>query len=255
MGFSTAIGLILGLTLIMAAVLIGGVDKFWFLVNFPAFLIVVGGSLSAVCAAYPLRQILKIHQFIAVTFNSKEFNPLGNIERIVSFADIARTEGVLALETKIQTLDDSFLARGIQLLTDGLSPNMVEYLLREEMKIINSRHLRNRSVIAMLGKVLPTFGLIGTLIGLVLMLANLDPSTIGPSMAIAILTTLYGALLANMVFNPLADKLAYMNNEEVRMMEITLKGIMAIQAGESPRMIKNKLLIHIDPDERPPSDI
>ncbi|MDR1485952.1 MAG: MotA/TolQ/ExbB proton channel family protein [Planctomycetaceae bacterium] len=255
MGFSTVLGLFFGFALILAAVLIGGFDKFWNLVSLPSFMIVVGGSFAAVCAAYPLRQILKMHRFISVTFSSREFNPLGNIELIVSFADIARTEGVLALEKKIQTLDDSFLARGVQLITDGMSPDVVEYLLREEMRAINSRHLRNRSMIAMFGKVLPAFGLIGTLLGLVLMLAHLDPATIGPSMAIAVLTTLYGALLANMMFNPLADKLAYMNDEEVRMMEITLKGIIAIQAGESPRMIRNKLLIYIDPDERPANDI
>jgi chemotaxis protein MotA len=255
MGFSTTIGLVFGFALIISAVLVGGFDKFWHRVNFPSFLIVGGGSFSAVCAAYPLRQSLKMPRFISVTFSPREFNPLNNIELIVSFADIARTEGVLALEKKILTLEDSFLARGVQLITDGLSPDMVEYLLREEMRAINSRHVRNRSIIAMFGKVLPAFGLIGTLLGLVLILAHLDPATIGANMAIAVLTTLYGAVLANMMFNPLADKLTYMNNEEVRMMEITLKGIIAIQAGESPRLIRNKLMIYIDPDERPVSDI
>ncbi|MDR1479930.1 MAG: MotA/TolQ/ExbB proton channel family protein [Planctomycetaceae bacterium] len=255
MGFSTAIGLIFGFTLIMAAVLIGGLDKFWNLVNLPSFMIVIGGSFAAVCTAYPLRQLLKIHRFVSVTFSTKEFNPLGNIELIISFADIARTEGVLALEKKIQTLDDLFLARGVQLITDGLSPDVVEYLLREEMRAINSRHLRNRGIIAMFGKLLPAFGLIGTLLGLVLMLANLDPATIGPNMAIAVLTTLYGALLANMVCIPIADKLAFMNDEEIRMMEITIKGVIAIQSGENPRMIRNKLLIYIDPDDRPLNDI
>ncbi|MDR2761858.1 MAG: MotA/TolQ/ExbB proton channel family protein [Planctomycetaceae bacterium] len=255
MGFSTAIGLASGFTLIMAAVLISGVDKFWNLVSVSSFVIVVGGSFSAIFAAYPLRHILKLRQIISVTFSSREFNPIGNIELIVSFADIARTEGVLALEKKIQTLDDSFLARGVQLITDGLSPDVVEYLLREEMRAINLRHVRNRGMIAMFGKVLPAFGLIGTLIGLVLLLANLDPAAIGSNMAIAVLTTLYGATLANLMFLPLADKLAYMNDEEVRLMEITLKGIIAIQAGESPRMIRNKLLIYIDPDERPLGDI
>ncbi|MDR1142266.1 MAG: MotA/TolQ/ExbB proton channel family protein [Planctomycetaceae bacterium] len=255
MGFSTAIGLIFGFMLIMAAVLIGGLDKFWHLINLPSFMIVVGGSFAAVCAAYPLRQFLKIHRIVSVTFSPKEFNPLGNIELIVSFADIARTEGVLALEKKIQTLDDSFLARGVQLITDGLSPDVVDHLLREEMRAINSRHLRNRGIIAMLGRVLPAFGLIGTLLGLVLMLANLDPATIGSNMAIAVLTTLYGALLANMFCNPIADKLAFMNDQEVRMMEITINGIIAIQSGENPRMIRNKLLIYVDPDDRPLSDI
>jgi chemotaxis protein MotA len=255
MGFSTSIGLIFGFTLIMTAVLIGGLDKFWNLINLPSFLIVVGGSLAAVCAAYPLRQFLKIHRFVSVTFSPKEFNPLSNIELIVSFADIARTEGVLALEKKIQTLDDSFLARGVQLITDGLSPDVVDHLLREEMRAIHLRHLRNRGIIAMLGRVLPAFGLIGTLLGLVLMLANLDPATIGSNMAIAVLTTLYGALLANMLCNPIADKLAFMNDQEVRMMEITINGIIAIQSGENPRMIRNKLLIYVDPDERPLSDI
>jgi chemotaxis protein MotA len=255
MGFSTTIGLVFGFTLIIAAVLVSGPEKFWNLLNLPSFMIVVGGSFAAICAAYPLRQILKIHQIIAITFSSRDFNPLDNIELIVSFADVARTEGVLALEKKIQTLEDSFLARGVQLITDGLPPNMVEYLLREEMRAIHLRHSRNRNIIAMFGKVSPAFGLIGTLLGLVLMFANLDPAKIGPSMAIAVLTTLYGALLAAMIFNPLADKLAYMNDEEVRMMEITLKGIIAIQAGENPRMIRNKLLIYIDPEERPLSDI
>ncbi|MDR2346403.1 MAG: MotA/TolQ/ExbB proton channel family protein [Planctomycetaceae bacterium] len=254
MGFSTAIGLMFGFTLIMAAVLIGGIDKFWNLVSLPSFVIVIGGSIAAVLAAYPLRQILKLHQFIFVTFSSREFNPLSNIELIVAFADIARTDGVLALEKKIQTLEDSFLARGVQLITDGLSPDVVEHLLHEEMRTIYWRHTRNRGMVAMLGRLLPAFGLIGTLIGLVLMLANLDPATIGSNMAIAVLTTLYGALLANLIFNPLADKLAYMNDEELRLMEITLKGILAIQAGESPRMIRNKLLIYVDPEDRPIND-
>ncbi|MDR1924747.1 MAG: MotA/TolQ/ExbB proton channel family protein [Planctomycetaceae bacterium] len=244
----------MGFTLIIVSVLCSGVDKLGSLLSFSSFFIVVGGSFAAVCSAYPLRQILKAHQFIRVVFYPKELDPVKNVELIVLFAEIARNEGVLALEKKIYTLEDKFLARGIQLITDGLSPDTVDYLLREEIRAISTRHVRNRGIIAMFGRVLPAFGLIGTLIGLVLMLANLDQATIGSSMAIAVLTTLYGALMSNLMFTPWADKLAFLNEEEVRTMEITLKGILAIHAGENPRIIKNKLLIYVDPEERPFND-
>lgn len=148
-------------------------------------------------------------------------------------------------------IDDPFLAGGIRMAVDGMSPEVVEAIMNTEIDAVNARHNYGRSVVANFGKYAPAFGMIGTLVGLVLMLADLDPDKVGSGMAVALLTTLYGAILSNLFFLPMADKLGFINDFELQVMEITLKGVVAIQAGENPRVVQQKLLTYIPPNDRP----
>jgi chemotaxis protein MotA len=137
---------------------------------------------------------------------------------------------------------------------DGMSPEVVESIMNTKIDTLNARHEYGKSLVANLGRYAPAFGMIGTLIGLVLMLADLDPDTIGVGMAVALLTTLYGAVISNLVFLPWADKLGLINDEEMMEMEIIVKGVIAIQSGENPRIIKQKLLMYIPDAQHPPEE-
>jgi chemotaxis protein MotA len=147
--------------------------------------------------------------------------------------------------------DNPLLATGIRMAVDGMSPEVVESVMNIEIDSVNGRHSYGKTVLGKMGQYAPAFGMIGTLIGLVLMLADLDPETIGAGMAVALLTTLYGAILSNLMFLPWADKLGMINDDEIQCMEITLKGVIAIQSGENPRVIKQKLLMYLPPSQRP----
>jgi len=252
MGLSNIIGLTLGWGLIIMAIALGGFDKIALFIDYPSVLIVLGGTLASVLVAYPLASILQMHKQILITFTAKERNPLSVIEQIVSLSESARREGLLSLENHLEEIDDNpLLATGIRMAVDGMSPEVVESIMNTEIDSVNSRHQYGQKIIANLGKYSPAFGMIGTLIGLVLMLADLNPDTIGSGMAVALLTTLYGAIISNLVFLPWADKLGFINDAELQCMEITLKGVIAIQSGENPRIIKQKLMMYLPPNQRP----
>ncbi|MCL2006420.1 MAG: MotA/TolQ/ExbB proton channel family protein [Planctomycetaceae bacterium] len=252
MGLSNAIGLVLGTSLIVMAIALGGFDKVALFIDYPSILIVSGGTVASVLVAYPLMPVLRMDRYIKITFTAKERNPLKVIEQIVALSESARREGLLSLENHLEDIDDNpFLATGIRMAVDGMSPEVVESIMNTEMEAVDTRHAYGKGVISKLGQYSPAFGMIGTLIGLVLMLADLDPDTIGAGMAVALLTTLYGAIVSNLVFLPWADKLQLIHNEELMGMEITLRGVIAIQSGENPRIIKQKLMMYLPPTKRP----
>lgn len=256
MGIANIIGSISVWGLIIASIIYaGGTRKapiFW---DIPSVIIVVGGTLATMLISYPLKTFLSMHKFAMITFTAQDRDPLKLIEQIVSLSESARREGLLSLENHLDEIGDNpLLATGIRMAVDGMSPEVVESVMSIQIDSVNARHMYHRSTMSNLGKYTPAFGMIGTLIGLVLMLADLDPETLGIGMAVALITTFYGACLSNMMFLPWADKLGFINDDELQMMEITLRGVIAIQAGENPRIIKQKLLMYLPPAQWPVDD-
>ena len=173
------------------------------------------------------------------------------IEQLVELAEVARRDGILALEGMTEGMDEPFLVNGLRMAVDGSDPDVIESIMETELENLMERHEAGRGMLEAMGKYAPAFGMIGTLIGLVAMLANMDdPSKIGAGMAAALITTLYGALLANVVFLPMADKLAARSTEEVLNKTIIIQGVMAIQSGDNPRNIESKLLTFLPPSVR-----
>ena len=252
MGLANVLGLCIGWFLITWSVTMSGFDKIWYFIDMPSVCIVFGGTVASLLVAYPLAPIIGMHKYIMITFTAKERNPLTVIEQIVSLSESARREGLLSLENHMDEITDNpLLAVGIRMAVDGMSPEVVQSIMSTEIDAVDGRHAYGKSVAANLGKYAPAFGMIGTLIGLVLMLADLDPDKVGAGMAVALITTLYGAILSNLMFLPWADKLGLINDDEIQCMEITLKGVIAIQSGENPRIIKQKLLMYLPPAQRP----
>jgi chemotaxis protein MotA len=252
---STIIGLILGSVLIFLAILLGG-DLVAYL-NAPSVLIVVGGATAATMTAYPLGRFLKLPKVAMKTLFAKPVAPAALIKQLVELAEIARRDGILALENMTDQVEDEFLVRGIQMAVDGTDPEVIQQIMETDLENLMERHEAGKGLLDALGRFAPAFGMIGTLIGLVAMLSNMDdPSKIGAGMAAALLTTLYGALLANIAFLPLADKLALRSNEEVLAKTIIIQGVMAIQAGDNPRNVQSKLMtfvppaLRVEPDDR-----
>ena len=201
--------------------------------------------------AFPLNELKPLVKVMMVTAMRKQSTPSEEIERIVSYANLARKEGLLALETKLQSVDDAFFAKGIQLVIDGFGADTVRDIMELEAEWEKQRHETGRKILDQMGAFSPAFGMIGTLVGLVQMLQDLsDPSSIGVGMATALLTTLYGAMAANMVFIPLAGKLEQVAKQESLLRNLMVEGIVAIQSGEKPQLIKEKLKGFLAPSAR-----
>ena len=252
MGLANIVGLILGWFLIIGAIALGGINKIFLFVDPPSVLIVGGGTVASMLVAYKFGPVLGVHKYLMITFTAKDREPLKVIDQIVSLSESARREGLLSLENHMDEIEDNpLLSTGIRMAVDGMSPEVVESVMNISLESVDSRHSFGKTIVAKMGQYSPAFGMIGTLIGLVLMLADLDPETIGGGMAVALLTTLYGAIISNLMFLPWADKLALINEDEIKCMEITIKGVIAIQSGENPRVIKQKLLMYLPASQRP----
>jgi chemotaxis protein MotA len=223
----------------------GGVGSFF---DLPSLVCVVGGCVAALFLSYPLRAILGLRHALrrALTHRSPNFEELGEV--LLSLAETARREGLLALDAKLSELEDPFLALGVQLAVDGTRPDEMEDVLRAEIDSTAAELAVHKGLFDQLGKYAPAFGMIGTLVGLVMMLGRMsDPSAIGPGMAVALLTTLYGALFANAVCLPCAERLNYLNKQELAAREMIVRGILAIQSGDSPRIVQRKLSMYLKP--------
>ena len=220
--------------------------------NLPSLAVVFGGSLAAVLICFPLTKIGGIFRVIRNCFFNKPEDVPRIIEQLVSLAEVARREGLLALESKLDDVDHPFVQMGIQLAIDGSPPDVIEDLLRTEINAVATRHAEGKAVVEQLGRFAPAFGMIGTLIGLILMLKGLaeNPDSIGDKMAVALITTLYGAVLSNALFLPFAEKLGVLTKQELRAKEIILRGILSIQSGENPRVIDQKLQTFLPPKLR-----
>lgn len=251
MDLATLIGMIGAMAIIVTAmVLSGGVGMF---VDIPSVLIVIVGSIFVVMAKFGLGQFLGAGKVAGKAFMFKVEDPAEMIDEIVGLADEARKGGLLALEGK--EVGSDFLKGGIQLLVDGHDPDVVKTLLAKDKDKAVERHETGADIFAALGDVAPAMGMIGTLVGLVAMLSNMDdPKSIGPAMAVALLTTLYGAMLANMVAIPISDKLSLRRGEEDMNKSLVIDALLAIQNGQNPRVIDSMLRNYLPASQREKED-
>ena len=249
MDISTVLGLLLGVVFIIGGILTSGqIDSY---IHIPSIIIVLGGTIASTLASFPLKNFLNTSRVIKKAFSYKETSPDEVIEEIINLANIARKEGLLALEEYAEELQDDFLQKGIMLIVDGTDPELVRNILETELTFLEEIHMDGQSIFETMGTYAPAFGMIGTLIGLINMLKDLDdPSMIGPNMSVALVTTFYGSILANVVFLPLARKLKIRSKSEVLVKELTVEGLLSIQAGENPRIIEEKLKTFIPPEMR-----
>jgi len=249
MDIATLVGIVCAFALVFSAIMMGGDIKLFF--DVPSLMIVFGGTFGATLINYPLPDVLKVLKVVKNAFFHRAYTAQDLIARIVTLAGTARREGILALETTINRLGDEFMKKGLQLSVDGLEPNSIREILGTEIISIQERHKLGSEIFTTLGTFAPALGMIGTLIGLVQMLKAMDdPSSIGPSMALALLTTFYGAILANLFCLPVAGKLRTRSSEEVIMKELMTEGIIAIAKGDNPRIIEQKLNAYLPSQQR-----
>lgn len=226
----------------------GGVGIF---IDVPSLAIVFGGTIGVTMLAFPGNDLKPFVKIMLVTAMRKKITPTEEIDRIVDYANLARKEGLLALEAKLESVDDTFFAKGIQLVIDGFGADTVRDIMELEAEWEKQRHETGRKIMDQMGAFAPAFGMIGTLVGLVQMLQDLsDPSSIGIGMATALLTTLYGAMGANMLFIPVAGKLEMVAKQGSLLRSLMIEGIVAIQSGEKPQLIKEKLKGFLAPSVR-----
>jgi len=249
MDISTIIGLILGFLLVGSAIAMGaGAAGF---IDIPSMLITIGGTIAATMVAFSLKEIAGVSSVTRKALFHKADNIPDIIKTVLRFALKARREGILALEGEIETVDDPFIVKSLQLAIDGTSPEIMEDVLRTEVSHIDERHKLGQRLYKSMGSFAPAFGMVGTLIGLVKMLQSMsDPSSIGPGMAVALITTFYGALMANLIFLPLAGKLKLRSEQELLVKEVIIAGILSIQSGDNPRIVEQKLQVFVSPKQR-----
>jgi chemotaxis protein MotA len=251
MDIATLLGAAAGFVLISAAILIGGGAGAF--LNVPAVLITVGGTACATLVHFPLAEVLRIVTVVKRTFAVNIPPAEQVIRQMAEFARTARRDGVLALEEDMSGVDDDFLSKGLQLLVDGTESEEIREVMLIELNSIQHRNRLGRNILSFMGDASPAFGMIGTLIGLVQMLRQLDdPSKIGSGMATALLTTFYGALLANLLFIPLAGKLRTRGEEEEIVRQMMIEGLVEIQAGVNPSLLEDRLTSFLSPAERKP---
>lgn len=249
MDFATLIGIVTGVGLLVWAMAAGGQAGVF--VHPPSLAIVLGGTLAATLIHYPLGRFIGVLGMMRQVFVRAETAPSELIDLMVRLAEQARREGLLSLEDEAGDQTDPFLKKGLQLVVDGTDPELVKSILETELAYLEERHQQGQGLFETMGALAPAFGLIGTLIGLVRMLQNLgDAASVGPGLAVALVTTFYGALLANLLFIPMAGKLKAKSQSEVLLKEVAIEGILSIQAGDSPRILEQKLRAFLSPKLR-----
>ena len=246
---ATFLGIIGAFGLMSWAIMSGsGLEVF---IDYQALMVVTGGTFGALLVHYPLRDGANALAVGKNAFLYRESTPREVIDILIDFASRARKEGLLALESATHEVQDAFLAKGLQMAADGHEPRVLEDTLNREIEYIEDRHEKGADIFAALGAYSPAMGMIGTLIGLVQMLKNLeDPSSIGPAMAMALITTLYGSVMANVVFLPMSGKLQTRSQTEVLKKTLILEGMKSILTGENPRVMEQKLHAFLAPRER-----
>ncbi|XAL99038.1 MotA/TolQ/ExbB proton channel family protein [Phycisphaeraceae bacterium D3-23] len=235
--------------LIIATLLMGGSITTY--IDVPSAVLVFGASITILFFAMPAKYVKGLVGVTKKAFFYKPTQIDKLIEDMVSFAEIARRDGILSLENAVKDIDDPFIVQGIQMAVDGTDPELIEQVMLNDLDNLAERHESGKFIFDTMGKYAPAIGMIGTLIGLVAMLADLsDPAAIGAGLAVALLTTLYGAIVSNAVAGPIADRLSKRSAEEVMYKTIIVKGVMAIQSGDNPRVVEQKLRTFLPPSER-----
>ncbi len=244
-------GLVGGIALLLIAIAIAPGSSFGAFVDYPSLAVVVGGAIAATCIAFPVGSVLLLPGVTKKVFagEAAELKPV--VAQLVECAEIARRDGILALEAKCDEIEDPFILMGVQMAVDGIDATTMEAILRAEIEAVGSRHKVGKSLWETIGRYAPAFGMIGTLMGLIIMLGNMDdPEAIGPGMAVALITTLYGAIVSNLFCLPFADKLAFYSRKELERREIIVKGLLAIQEGDNPRLLEQKLNVFLPAADR-----
>ena len=244
MDISSIIGVVSGIGIVIGTILLSGsVVAF---INIPSVLIVVGGTVAATMIGYPLKDFLGVFKAAMKIFIFKLEPAEDIIANLVETSNKARKGGLLSIEGNIEDTNDPYLAQALQMTVDGVKTADIAAIMQKKMELTKKTLDTGSDIFASMGTYAPAFGMIGTLIGLVQMLANLDdPSSIGPKMAVAMITTFYGAVLANLFFIPMSDKLAGRNEEEITNMNIIFQGIISIREGEHPKLMEDKLNIYM----------
>jgi len=251
---NTIMGLILGFGLIAFSIVLterkapetgydiifGNLKTFY---NLPSILITLGGTIASLMIMFPLSQFAKIPKHLKIIFSPREYKPEVYINKLTEIAKKARMNGLLSLEADLEEMTDPFLKKGLQMLVDGVDPDEVKNQLEASLDSLDDRHTRERALYDKGAALGPAFGMIGTLIGLINMLKSLqDIESLGPNMAVALITTFYGSLLANVVFAPISNKLKVRHEEEYFCMYLICEGILAIQSGINPNLLYDKLM-------------
>ncbi|GAF64271.1 flagellar motor protein MotP [Alkalihalobacillus trypoxylicola] len=239
----TPIGLFLGITVLLVAVFaISGPTGLGYFFDVASVFIVIGGVLAALIVNFSFKELLKVPKMFMEVFNTKDQNIGDLTQTFVDLSSKARREGLLALEASLDEVEDPFIRKGILLAVDGIEPDVIKDIMMAEVVAMEDRHNKARSVFEKAGEYAPAWGMSGTLIALVLMLQNMEsPETLGPSMSLAMITTLYGVVLANLVFIPMSSKLANKTEEEVFMKQIIIEGVIGVQSGQNPKILEEKL--------------
>ena len=247
---ATAIGVVVAIL----SLVIGGIMKGTQptqLINPAAFVIIVPTVAGCTLAACGMAAFKLIPTLYKISFSPPDLDLAGSVRRLTGFAERARKDGLLALEDEIESIEDPFTQKGMQLVVDGTDPELLVEILEADTEAMHARHKANASVFMKAGAFAPTIGVMGTVVGLVHVLGNLSaPETLGPSIATAFIATLYGIATANLIFLPVGSRLTALSQEEVQSRTLIIEGIMAIQAGDNPRIVQEKLLSYVAPADR-----
>lgn len=250
MDIATIIGLVGGTACIVMSVITSG-GTMMGIIDIPSVFMTIGGSFCALMIVAPLKDVLTTMKVMGKVFKVPDFGEKMLVQNMVALSEKARREGILALEEGLDDLDDEFMKTGLRLVVDGTDGAVIRGIMESEMGQIEARHMGFIGIVNQWAGYAPGFGMIGTVLGLVGMLRNLeDKSSLGPNMAVALITTLYGCLLANWILGPIAQKLSGQNATEMRTKEMVIEGVLSIQAGDNPRILAMKLLTYLDPVSR-----
>jgi len=251
MDLASSIGLLAAIAMVVWSLWTGTGGQIGVYWDTPSAILVIGGTIFVVLMTQAMDRFLGMHKVYLRGFHSKHMSIAEAIEKIVALGEQARREGVLSLENTLNDIDDEFLKNGVRLVIDGTAAGEIEQILTSEMEAADQRHSQGKGLFDLIAKYAPAFGMIGTLMGLVAMLKNMDdPKAIGPGMAVAILTTFYGAIIANVLCLPMSDKLSFRNEEEMLLRTVMMKGILSLQAGDNPRITQAKLAVYLPARKR-----
>ncbi|MBD3264168.1 MAG: motility protein A [Candidatus Omnitrophica bacterium] len=244
MDIATFLGIIAGIALIVLAIR----ENIFLFLSLRSAMITFGGALAATFINFPLSQVAKVFKVAGIAFFSSPPDPDKTVDTIIRLSEKARREGFLALEPELANINDKFIKRGVQDVIDGVSRDRIKETMDKQLAFLTERHSMGQQIFISMGTYSPAFGMCGTLIGLIIMLYNLDdPKKVGPGMALAITTTLYGVLAAYLIFLPIAGKLNVISEQEKIVKEVAIEGILALQAGDSPRFIRARLSAFLAP--------
>ncbi len=250
MDIASIIGFVGGAAMIVMSVMTSG-GTLGGIIDIPSAAMTIGGSIFALFIIAPLNDILAFFKVYARIFKTFDYGEKTLIQNMVNLSEKARREGILALEEGLDDLESPFLKSGLRLVVDGTDGNVIRAIMENEMSQTEGRHMKMINIVNQWAGVGPGFGMMGTVVGLIGMLNNLeDKSSLGPNMAVALITTLYGSMLANWLVGPVAQKLMAQNNQEMAAQEMIIEGVLSIQAGDNPRILAMKLLTYLDPKVR-----